>query len=154
VVKRSILPVWLLAIGFTVCGGLSAAGAAELTVEDPDGAQIEWSSWLRDNGPVAVVLWASWVPDADASIREFPAIAEAAASKGLDALLVSVQESANETRASLGGADLPWVNDRFGGLLKQFRVVKIPSVVVVGPDGVVIARLDADAGALREWKRE
>lgn len=136
------------------CLPVADLSSAEVTVTDPDGAPVRWSGWIEDQGPAAVVLWASWVPNAEATLNEWSAIARVARSKNLSPILVSVQESAAETRASLGGADIPWMNDRYGGLLKQFRVVEIPAMVIVAEDGRVVARLDPTANALREWKSE
>jgi hypothetical protein len=135
---------------------LSAAdlSSAEVTVTDPSGTSSRWSDWIEDQGPAAVVLWASWVPNAEATLNEWSAIARVARSKDLSPILVSVQESASETRAFLGDARVPWMNDRYGGLLKQFRVVEIPTMVIVDREGGVVARLDPTANALREWKSE
>lgn len=137
-----------------ICASVSEISSAELTIADPDGNSIRWSSWLEDNGPAAVVLWASWVPDSETTVNEFKDIARVARSKELEIILVSVQESPEEARSSLETAGVPWLNDRYGGLLKRFRVVKIPSLVIVEKDGRVVARLDATANALRVWKSE
>lgn len=140
---------WML-----ICGAPLDAFSAEITITDPEGSSVGWSSWIEDHGPAVVVLWASWVPDADATMKELDGISRVARFKELEMILVSVQESPDEARATLETAGVPWLNDRYGGLLKQFRVVKIPSLVIVEKDGRVVARLDATANALREWKSE
>ena len=137
-----------------ICASVSEISSAELTIAGPDGEAIHWSSWLEDHGPAAVVLWASWVPDAEATVNELEGISRVARSKELEMILVSVQESPDEARSSLETAGVPWLNDRYGGLLKRFRVVKIPTLVIVEKDGRVVARLDATANALRVWKSE
>ena len=137
-----------------ICTSVSEISSAELTIADPDGNSIRWSSWLEDHGPAAVVLWASWVPDAEATVNELEGISRVARSKELEMILVSVQESPEEAGSSLETAGVPWLNDRYGGLLKRFRVVKIPTLVIVEKDGRVVARLDATANALRVWKSE
>jgi thiol-disulfide isomerase/thioredoxin len=146
--------VFALAAWIAICVSVSEISSAELTIADPDGGSIRWSSWLEDHGPAAVVLWASWIPDAEATLNEIEAISRVARSKDLEMVLVSVQESPDEARTMLETAGAPWLNDRYGGLLKQFRVVKIPALVIVAKDGRVVARLDATANALREWKSE
>ncbi len=146
--------VFALVAWAAICASVSEISSAELTISDPDGNSIRWSSWLEDHGPAAVVLWASWVPGADAAVLELEGISRVARSKELEMILVSVQESPDEARSSLETAGVPWLNDRWGGLLKQFRVVKIPALVIVEKDGRVVARLDATANALRVWKSE
>jgi hypothetical protein len=146
--------MYAVAVGVTVCLSAADLSAAEVTVTDPDGTELRWSDWVEERGPAAVVLWASWVPNAEATLKEWSAIARVARSKDLSPVLVSVQESAAETRVSLGAMEAPWMNDRYGGLLKQFRVVEIPALVIVAPEGRIMARLDATANALREWTGE
>lgn len=152
--KRNHWLTYACAAWVAVCLPVAECLSTEVTVTDPDGAPVRWSGWLEDRGPAAVVLWASWVPNAEATLNEWRAIARVARSKDLSPILVSVQESAAETRASLVDADVPWMNDRYGGLLKQFRVVEIPAMVIVARDGRVVARLDPTANALREWESE
>lgn len=146
--------VFALVAWVAICTSVSEISSAELTIADPDGNSIRWSSWLEDHGPAAVVLWASWVPDAEATVNELEGISRVARSKELEMILVSVQESPEEAGSSLETAGVPWLNDRYGGLLKRFRVVKIPTLVIVEKDGRVVARLDATANALRVWKSE
>jgi len=151
--KRTWLVILVVA-WISFCGLPHGAFSAEITITDPEGSSIRWSSWLEDHGPAAVVLWASWVPDAEATVNELEGISRVARSKELEMILVSVQESPDEARSSLETAGVPWLNDRYGGLLKRFRVVKIPAMVIVEKDGRVVARLDATANALRVWKSE
>jgi hypothetical protein len=33
-------------------------------VDGVSGAPIAWSDWVAKRGPVAVLVWASWAPDA------------------------------------------------------------------------------------------
>jgi len=144
----------VVATWVAVGGWIAPIESADLGVAGPDGSSIQWSTWLEDHGPSAVVLWASWIPDADATLKEMSGIVDTAASRELDAVLISVQESHDEARAAIGTRDFPWLNDRYGGLLKDLRVVKIPALVIVAQDGTVLARLDATSQALRDWKNE
>jgi len=154
VARKGHYLVFALVAWVAICTSVSEISSAELTIADPDGNSIRWSSWLEDHGPAAVVLWASWVPDAEATVNELEGISRVARSKELEMILVSVQESPEEAGSSLETAGVPWLNDRYGGLLKRFRVVKIPTLVIVEKDGRVVARLDATANALRVWKSE
>lgn len=129
-------------------GLIAAAGPA---VTAPDGRSVVWADWVGENSPVAVVLWASWVPDAAATLEGFDSIAGAARSHDLDVVLIVVQESFAEARESLGGTDIRWFHDRFGHLLKEYRVVSIPRVLILSEDGTVIENLEAKPDAIRAW---
>ena len=127
--------------------------AVELELEHPDGTPVAWDRWIRSHGPVAMVVWASWAPRSERVLRELPGLAEAAGEKGLSLVLVAVQEPAAESRKALGSIPVTWFHDGRGSVLKRFRVVSVPSIVILdGSDGVV-DRLEATVEALRSWER-
>jgi hypothetical protein len=143
-----------LVIAVLILAASGIAHAAEVTVLNPSGAPVGWQTWLDEHAPVAVILWASWVPEASATIHEMAALAGAARDRGLELVLISVQEDAEEVRLDLENSNIDWLNDRYGDLLKHYRVVKIPALLVIGEDGRVAARLDATAEALRAWNSD
>ena len=136
---------------------LLAAGPAE-AVDPPladgvSGAPIAWSDWVSKRGPVAVLVWASWAPGADAVIERWDEIVEEFSGSGLHPVVVVVQESLADGRAALGARDVPWIHDRHGALLKQHRVIRVPSILVVSAEGEALARLDPTAEAVAGWRR-
>jgi thiol-disulfide isomerase/thioredoxin len=142
-------------VGVAICGWTAPIGSADLSLRSSDGSTVvRWSTWLEDHGPAAIVLWASWTPDAEATLNELDGIVKAARSRELNVVLISVQEGLDESRSVLGDRDIAWFNDRYGGLLKELRVVKIPALVIVAQDGRVLARLEATSQALDDWKSE
>ena len=90
----------------------SPGTGAEATLTTPDGNPVEWGAWLAENAPVAVLLWASWEPDADDVLADLDRISEAARAKGLDLVVVAVQEPFKEATESLDGAGVDWLHDR------------------------------------------
>jgi hypothetical protein len=127
---------------------------AEAVVTSSGGATVVWSEWVNEHGPIAVVLWSSWAPGAETTRGQIDELAAAARQHRLGLVLVSVQEPFEEADRALKGLEVLWFHDRFGRLLKDYRVVAIPALVVVAADGRIAARLDATAASLRDWKAE
>ncbi|HSL18059.1 MAG TPA: redoxin domain-containing protein [Methylomirabilota bacterium] len=136
----------------TVASGPPACDGAEVTVTSPTGDSVAWSGWVRDHGPLAVVLWASWAPGADRARTALDELAKAAEERGFELVLVAVQEPFDEAAGGLEGVRVQWFHDRHGALLKQYRVVSIPALVVLDAEGRVITRLEATARSLRGWE--
>jgi len=137
----------VLAVAFAI--GLPVfAFSAEATLTTHDGRPIAWSDWVDDNAPVAVLLWASWVPNADETLAGIGELTAAAESRGLELVLVVVQEPLEEARDSLKGVNVIWYHDRYGHLLKDYRVVSIPRLLVIAEDGRAIERLEAKPQSL------
>ncbi len=136
---------------------LLAAGPAAAVdpplVDGVSGAPIAWSNWVGNRGPVAVLVWASWAPGAGAVIEAWDEIAQASREAGLHPVVVDVQESLADGRAALGPRKVSWIHDRHGALLKQHRVIRVPSILVVSVEGEAIARLDPTAEAVAGWRR-
>ena len=116
------------------------------------GAPIVWSDVVVKHGPVAVLMWASWAPGAGAVIEDWDEITQASRVSGLHPVIVDVQESLADGRAALGQREISWIHDRHGALLKQYRVIKVPSILVVSAEGEALARLDPTAEAVAGWR--
>lgn len=138
----------------TAAMGLAGlATAAEPALRDRDGVPIAWTDWLAERAPAAVVVYASWAPRADSVLRGLGDLDSAARSRGLRLVLLAVQEPFDDSRVALESVDVDWVHDRHGVLLKRYRVLRVPSVLVIGPDGELVASLDADPEQLRSVAR-
>ena len=124
--------------------------AADLPIADGvSGAPLVWSEWVAKRGPVAVVVWASWAPGAESVIRRHRELVDASRDVGLELVVLDVQESLEDGRKALAGTGISWIHDRHGALLKHYRVIDVPSILVVGVDGNLKQRLPATAEALR-----
>jgi thiol-disulfide isomerase/thioredoxin len=150
--KRTLLrPVVLALIAAIAWGGPLIASAEGALPTTPEGVPVAWSGWIGDHAPVAVLLWASWVPDADEALADLDRISAAAEARGLDLVVVVVQEPIEEARDAIGGADVEWFHDRYGDLLKEYRVVSIPLLLVFSADGKVTERVAVTSEALQAW---
>ena len=70
-------------------------------------------------------------------VGNYQALARAGREAGLHLVLLDVQETLADGRKALGGSSVNWMHDRHGALLKQYRVITVPSVIVVAADGTL-----------------
>ncbi len=126
-----------------------AASAAEIVLTTPEGERVVWSSWVGERGPLVVLLWASWVPRSAETLDQLDELSRAARQDGLDLVVVAVQEPLEDAEDGLAGLDLVWLHDRYGELLKEYRVVTVPRLVIVDRDGRKQRTLPPDPAALR-----
>ena len=110
---------------------------------------MSWTAWIEAHGPAAVVVYASWAPRSDELLLALGDLGASARARELGFVVLAVQEPFDDARASLDPAGVEWLHDRHGTLLKRYRVLRIPSVLVVARDGALLATLDATADALR-----
>jgi hypothetical protein len=120
-------------------------------VDGVSGAPIVWSDWVAKRGPVAVLVWASWAPDAETTMDRYQELVAACRDSGLHLIVLDVQESLEDGRKALGSREVGWLHDRYGGLLKLYRVIEVPSLLLVAADGTALAKFDATAAAIRGW---
>jgi hypothetical protein len=146
--------------GTFVTSGLAAvlavtavgAAAADLHLTAADQTPVRWNQWLADRGTCAVLVWASWAPGAEADQRIWSSLERAATERGLPLVVIAVQESFADANRALAGAEVTWLHDRHGAVLKEYRVIEVPSLIVVDGEGTLRARLDPTAEALAEWR--
>lgn len=122
-------------------------------LEDPGRQAVPWSRWLEAEGPAAVLLWASWAPRSDTALARLDELSSTCRSAGLELVVVAVQEPFADAEAVLRRLPVPWLHDRHGELLKLYRVLQLPSLVVVDADGSVAARLEPSPEGIRGWSR-
>lgn len=141
-----------LLIALILLASLSSATAADPPLVDGvSGAPVVWSDWISKRGPVAVLVWASWAPNSETTMDRYQEIAAACRDSGLHLIVLDVQESLEDGRTALASRKVSWLHDRYGGLLKQYRVIVVPSLLLVAADGAPLAKLEASAGAIRGW---
>jgi hypothetical protein len=127
--------------------------AQEIELTAANGTPVQWSSWVVDNGPAAILFWASWTPDADQVLSRLGAFERTARGQQLGFVVISVQEEYDAARAALD-ENGTWLHDRHGRLLRQLRVLEVPSLVVIAADGQVLSRLEPSPDALGRWRAE
>ncbi len=139
-----MIPLLVLTVSF--------ASAADPPLADGvSGAPVIWSDYVAKRGPLAVLVWASWAPDSDTVLNGHTDIAAASRAAGLNLVVLDVQETLEDGRSALAEREVPWLHDRHGALLKQYRVITIPSLLLVSSDGEALARLEPTAAAVRSW---
>ncbi len=126
-------------------------GTVELNAAD--GTAVSWDQWIAANGPAAVLFWASWTPDADQILTQAAALEQTAQQRQLQFVVVSVQEELDAARARLD-EHVRWLHDRHGRLLRRLRILEIPSLVIIDPEGEVLSRLEPSPDALERWQSE
>jgi hypothetical protein len=130
---------------------MSSDAADPRLVDGISGAPIAWSEWVAKRGPVAVLVWSSWAPDAQDSLKSYEALAAACKEAGLHLVVLDVQETLEEGRSALSGTDFGWLHDRHGALLKQYRVIEVPSLLLVAADGRTLDKIEATPEAIQSW---
>lgn len=139
-------------LALLVLTGLPTASAADpRLVDGVSGAPIAWTDWVAKRGPVAVLVWASWAPEADATMDGHGGLATACSEAGLHLVVLDVQETLEDGRAALNGREIGWLHDRHGALLKKYRIIEVPSLLLVAADGEPLAKFDATPEAVRGW---
>jgi len=132
-------------------GPSNVSAADPRLVDGVSGAPIAWTDWVAKRGPVAVLVWASWAPMAEATMDGHAGLATACAEAGLHLVVLDVQETLEDGRAALDSREIGWLHDRHGALLKKYRIIEVPSLLLVAADGEPLAKLDATPEAVRGW---
>jgi len=70
----------------------------------------------------------------------------------LNLVLLDVQETLEEGRRALSDREIAWLHDRHGALLKRYRVIDVPSLLIVAADGESLGRLAAVPDEVDRWK--
>jgi hypothetical protein len=141
-------------LAFIIClAGAVAWAGKEPDLVDAAGRPVEWAQWLEGNGPAAVVVLASWAPEAERVEQDLPALARLCAERDLSLAVVGVHEPLGDTRAAMEGRGVTWFHDRHGSILKAYRLIRLPVMVILKPDGTVLARLDPSPAGLAGWRR-
>lgn len=140
-------------VAFLLMGVAIGSAADPRLVDGVSGAPIAWTDWVAKRGPVAVLVWASWAPTAEATMDGHAGLAKACTDAGLHLVVLDVQESLEDGRAALGSREVGWLHDRHGALLKRYRVIEVPSLLLVDADGKPLAKLDATLEAVSGWSR-
>ncbi len=120
---------------------------ARLSAYDLDGASHQLSEWIGRK-PVVINFWGTWCPPCRASLPTLREVYGAQHDKGFEVLSISLDNGAKTTaeayRAWADSAGLSWrhVYDLQywdSPLAKRFFVASIPTALLVGPDGSLVA---------------
>ncbi|NOZ79092.1 MAG: hypothetical protein GXP48_07935 [Acidobacteria bacterium] len=147
----------LIACALVVTGVHTAAaqiGGVKVTgIVAPDSTPVRWQSWVSRHAPLALVVWASWLPRSKAALNELGALQDACRRRGLHLALVDVSEPLQDGSTALAGVGIPWVHDRHGSVLKHYRLVHIPCLLILDKESRLVAQLDVSVAALQAWEK-
>ena len=116
----------------------------DLTMADLDGKQRSLSEWCAKGNYILVDFWASWCGPC---VKEMPNVVKAYNlynAKGFDVVGVSFDSNKDAWAAAVKKLNLPWhqISDLKGwecAASPVYGIMSIPSNILVGPDGTIIA---------------
>lgn len=146
-------------VGRTAHGGTGQASAAtnetqdwvDFTLPDASGKQVSLAQFIGKK-PVLLVFWATWcaickeeVPVINRMHREPPT------SGSLQILALDFMESEKKVNAFIKRKQVayPVLLDRHGKVARKYRVVGIPTYILIDRDGKVVYR-DHDLSGIRK----
>jgi len=138
-----------LAMAFVLAA--TGAVAADLHFVQSDRSPVKWQDWLEANGRTAVLVWSSWAPQSRGILAQVDAIKDAAKKSGLGFVIVDVQEEFEAGEEAIGQRGVSWLHDRHGSILKEYRLIRVPILLVVDREGNVIEKLDSTPESLESW---
>jgi len=102
-------------------------------------------------GPAVLVFWNSWIPGGAGFVPVLLEVERAARQHGVPGAIVVFQDDSDAWEQTIGApaAGLPRVLDRRGVLLREFKVTRAPTVLVVDRTGKVLERTGPDAARVR-----
>lgn len=125
---------WALALALS----LQVAAVEPLTTVS--GQPIVFRELLA-GGPVVLVFWNSWLPEAAEFGSQIVAAGKAAKAADTKCVVIVFQDGPEAAGALPEGAGPILVAlDRRGEMLRRFKVTRAPAVLVVDADGAVRAR--------------
>jgi hypothetical protein len=154
VIRHMKLEMVLLLLVLLV--GVQAEGQVleTLHVRASDGESTPLDSWLAERGPAVLLIWATWAPRSEQSLVVLDELQAACAERDLALVVVDVQEPFEAGWDVFAGGDVPWVHDRHGVLLKHFRVIKIPRLLVISSDGDLVQQSAVSVDFVRNWGQD
>lgn len=117
----------------------------DITLPDQQGTPLALSSLIGPDKYVLLDFWASWCGPCRAEAPYMVAAYKKFAPKGFDIYAVSLDKDADAWKKGIANLDLTWkhVSElRFweSSAAEAYGVRSIPSNVLIGPDGTIVAR--------------
>ncbi|MCX6357733.1 MAG: TlpA disulfide reductase family protein [Candidatus Aureabacteria bacterium] len=123
------------------CGAAAAADtAADFTLKDLKGTEVGLSK-LKGKA-VLLVFSTTWCPHCRTEVPELKKFHERYKEKGLEILMVDIQESEKRVAAFVEKYGIPYrvLLDTDGSVANKYRVRGVPCLFLVGKDGTIICR--------------
>jgi len=133
-----------LALLAVACARPSLPTAPDFTVPTLDGGTFTLSQALRQGRPVVVFFMAYWcgtcLPEARALARVQRELGDRVVILALDVDPTSTPEALAAFREAAGRPDYQWGFDRDNQVVLAYRVTRLDTTVIIGPDGRVVYR--------------
>jgi len=130
--------VFLASLWISSSGAAGGAEGTEFTLESAGGERVSIRRFVGTK-PVLIVFWATWCPHCNAAV---PAINEIQSrlSGRLQILAIDFMESREKVMAFMKtkGVTYPVLYDSEGTVARNYRVVGIPTYVLLDKEGRVI----------------
>lgn len=140
-IRGLLLALVILAVA---CQRSSPPAAPDFTVPTLDGGTFTLSQALRQGRPVVLFFMAYWcgtcLPEARALARLHQELGDRVAILALDVDPTSTPEALAAFREAAGNPDYLWGFDRDNQVVLAYRVTRLDTTVIIGPDGRVAYR--------------
>jgi peroxiredoxin len=114
----------------------------DFTLPDADGRQVSLGPFIGKK-PVLLVFWATWCPPCTEAVPLLNRMhTESAADAKVQILALDFMESREKVSAFIASKKVafPVLLDRSGSVARKYRVVGIPTYVLIDRDGKVVYR--------------
>jgi peroxiredoxin len=128
-----IASLWIAFEGRSLAGG-----EADFTLESPAGKSVSLGEF-SGRKPVLLVFWATWCPHCNEAVPEINEI-QSRMSDRLQILAIDFMESGEKVKAFMKAKNVsyPVLLDRNGKVARQYRVLGIPTYVVLDKNGQIV----------------
>ena len=131
---------------YSQVAGLSAAApggtekAPDFSLKDLKGTEVKLSD--SRGRAVLLVFSATWCPYCRREVPELKKLHDRFKDKGLDVIMVDVQESQKKVASFAAKYEIPYrvLLDEEGKVARQYQVRGIPDQVLIGKEGAIICR--------------
>ncbi len=151
-----LLILFLLATMMPMAGPTAHAGAAapasspssgdtkwiDFTLQDANGGEVSLSRFIGKK-PVLLAFWATWCPPCHEAVPLLNRMhTQSPASGGIQILALDFMESGKKANAFIKRKQVtyPVLLDRKGQVARKYRVVGIPTYILIDRDGQVVYR--------------
>lgn len=140
-------PIWLKRTAGSGTDATPKAGAGpsewvDFTLEDMGGRTVSLRQFIGRK-PVLLYFWATWCPHCKESVPDINRIhGEPAEHGNVQVLALDFMETPEKVRSFIAArkAAFPVLLDREGAVARMYRVVGIPTYVLIGENGKVVHR--------------